>query len=254
MYYLQDFVYTHPLLAALQVLFMLWMLVDAYRRGAESFWFWVIIIVPLFGALAYFIYVKARDFRGLDLPLFQPRSSMAELRYRAEQIPTLTNHLALAERLIELHDYAMAIPHLEAAQKQEPFHGQVLYFLAVCHTRQGNIDQALPLLETSIQREPRWSNYAAWLLLIEAHDLNKNRQAALDGCRQLVKLSPILQHKCLLAEHLLQDGQNAEAQRLLEGALEDLRFTPGPIRRRNRRWTREARRLLKQATAPQPRV
>ena len=247
MYYFYELLNTHPYLAGAQLLFTLWMLVDAYRRQAESFWFWAIFLVPFIGAWAYFFCVKAKDFRGLDVSLFQHRASVEELRYRAEHIPTLANHVALAERLIEMEDYATAIPHLEAAQKQEPLHGQVLYFLALCHTRQGRPELALPLLEMSIQREPRWSNYEAWFLLIETHTVSKNKQAALDSCRGLVKLSPILQHKCLLAEQLLQDGQKSEAQRLLGAALEEQRFTPGPIRRRQRRWTREARRLLKQA-------
>jgi predicted Zn-dependent protease len=142
-------------------------------------------------------------------------------------------------------DFAAAFVQLEAAQKKEPEHGQVQYFLALCHTRQGRPQEALPLLHSLSQRDPRWSNYLAWHLLIETHETNGNSQAALDTCRQLVNLSPTLENKCLLAEHLLDAAQNGEARRLLEGALQDHHFAPGPIRRRNRRWAGEARRLLK---------
>jgi hypothetical protein len=205
----------------------------------------VILIVPGLGAWAYFFAVKMADFRGANLSFLQRRASLHELRYRAEQVPTLANHLALAERLIELKDYAGALPQLEAAQKREAEHGQVLYLLALCHTREGRPEQALPFLNNLIRRDPRWSSYTAWVLLVETHTLCRNNEASLSSCRELVKLSPSLQHKCLLAEHLLRDGGAAEARQLLEGALQDHSFAPGPIRRRNRRWASEARQLLK---------
>ncbi len=248
--YFYDLLYGHPYLTLAQGAFTVWMLVDAYRRQADTFWFLVIFLVPLLGAWAYFFAVKAKDYHGftVNLPFWQSRPGLEELRYRAEQIPTLANHLALAERLIEMGDHAAALPQLEAAQKKEPEHGQVLYFLALCHARQGRPELALPLLDRLMQRDPRWSNYSAWFLLIEIHDQNQDRQASLDNCRELVKLSPTLQHKCLLAEHLLAAGQKDEARRLLEGALQDHHFAPGPIRRRNRRWAGEARRFLKRVS------
>src|SRR5690349_7905580 len=85
-------------LSLLQTAFMVWMLVDAYRRGADSFWFWVILLVPFFGAWAYFFSVKVRagDFRGVNLGGVFPRGpSLAQLRFLAESTPTLTNHLNL---------------------------------------------------------------------------------------------------------------------------------------------------------------
>jgi hypothetical protein len=72
---------------------------------------------------------------------------------------------------------------------------------------------------------------------------------ALASCRELARLSPTLQHKCLLAEHLLENGLNDEAAQMLERALEDHQFAPGFIRRRNWRWAGQARRLQKQAQA-----
>jgi hypothetical protein len=245
MHVLYELLYAHPLLAVAQGAFTIWMLVDVYRRQAETFWFWVILFLPGFGPWVYFFVVKIADFRGMNVSFLQRRASLDELYYRAEQVPTLANHLALAERLIEVKDYAGALPHLEAAQKREAEHGQVLYLLALCHARAGRPQQALPVLEKLIRRDPRWSSYSAWVLLVETHTLNQNKEAALNSCRELVKLSPSLQHKCLLAEHLLSDGGAAEARQLLEGALQDHNFAPGPIRRRNRRWASEARQLLK---------
>jgi hypothetical protein len=241
----------HPILSALQTAFMIWMLIDAYRRRAEAFWFWIILLVPALGAWVYFFAVKLHDFRrpgaGLSLGgLFQRRPSLEELRYHAEQTPTLVNHLNLAQRLMEQGSHAEAVPHLQAALKMEPDHPPCLYCLALCHKEMGNLDAAGPLLESLLARDPRWSNYAGWRLLVAVRGL-RGDPGALEACRELARLAPTLENACLLAEHLLVAGQRDEARKCLERALRDHDFAPGYVRRRNRHWAAEARRLRKRA-------
>jgi len=227
--------------------FTIWMLVDAYRRGVETFWFWVILFFPGVGPLAYFFAVKLADWQRLrDWSFWQRRASLTELRYRAEHVPTLTNRLALAERLVEQRAYAEAVPHLTAALNQEPDLCPALYALAVCRAEEGQPAQAVPLLEKIIARERIWSNYAAWHRLIQVQAAGGDAGKALATCRELARLAPTLQHRCLLAEHLLDQGLNDEARNILELSLEEHRYAPGFIRRRNRRWASQARQLLKQ--------
>src|SRR5947209_2077661 len=62
----------YPLLSLAQTAFMVWMLIDAYRRRAEGYWFWVILVLPGLGSWAYFFVVKLPDLRGPNLGgLFQ---------------------------------------------------------------------------------------------------------------------------------------------------------------------------------------
>jgi hypothetical protein len=249
----------YPVAFLAQGALTIWMLVDHGRRGGgDAIWFWVILFFQPLGAWAYFFAVKLPTLRGNASfqaggrlsGLFQRRVSLEELRYKAEHIPTLANRLALAQGLIEKRSFAEAVPHLESALKTEPDHGQILYSLALCHDRLGRPDQALPLLERLLARDPRWSNYVGWHLLIEARGEKGDAAGALEACRELARLAPTLQHHCLLAEHLLHQGQAEEARNLLERSLRDHDFAPGPIRRRNRRWAGEARRLQKSAGRP----
>ncbi len=69
---------------------------------------------------------------------------------------------------------------------------------------------------------------------------------ALETARQVVRLSPTLEHQCLLAERLIAEGLTDEAWHSLEQALESHRHAPGPSRRRNRTWAKRARRLQKE--------
>jgi hypothetical protein len=246
---IRELLFNYPYLTLLQAAFTIWMLVDAYRRPAESFWFWIILFLPGLGPLAYFVAVKAGDYRHLSLPAFlQSRTSLDELRYRAEQTPTLANHLELGTRLLEREEFEEAAQHLEAARKIEPGHGQVLYQLARCRLGMEQPAEAVPLLKALLGRDPRWSDYAAWYLLLEAQVAAGDPEGALGSCRELARLAPTLRHKCLLAEHLLDQGLTGEARSLLEKALRDHEFDPGPVRRRNWRWARQAKHLLKQAS------
>ncbi len=139
MHLLFNLIQAYPLFGAAQVGMTIWMVVNAQRRGADLFWFWVILLFFPIGPWLYFFAVKIGDFRGAQgWFAFQRRAPTEELRYRAEKVPTLANHLALAQRLIEQHDVKRALPHLQSALALEPEHCQVLYGLANAPWRKGS--------------------------------------------------------------------------------------------------------------------
>jgi hypothetical protein len=237
-----------PLLFLLQAGFTVWMLVDCYRRGADTFWFFIILFFPALGPLVYFFVVKVHDFRGWSGPgflSFQRRPSMEEVRYQVANAPTLANRLLLAELLIAQGEHAEAVEYLEAILPQEPDHCQTLYLLAVCRMELGHPELAVPALEKVIARDRQWSNYRAWYLLRKARAEAGDPEGAVQTCRELVRNSPTLEHKCSLAEQLSEAGQFEQALEVLDAALEEYRFAPSAIRRRNSRWASQARRLQK---------
>jgi hypothetical protein len=236
----------------LQLGFTIWMMVDAYRRGAEQMWFWIILFFQPVGAWVYFFAVWLRSFRLPGLPsrggvTWERKLSLDELRYRVERSPTVANRLALAQRLMDRGMHENAIPHLEAILQVEPGYCQALHALAECRLATGEPTHAVTALEKLVARDRRWSNYRAWRTLIEAHEARKEPADALKACRELEKQMPTLENKCLLAEHLLDNGLKAEAADLLDHALEDYHYAPWGNRLRNWRWAREARRLLAEA-------
>jgi hypothetical protein len=243
--YLEDF----PYLWILQAAMTIWMVVDAHRRGVEQYWYWLILLIQPFGAWAYFFLYKVHDFRGRRVgfgTLFQRRASLEELRYRVDRAPTMANRLELAQRLVEKNVAAEAVPHLQAVLAHEPEHCEALYVLATCYRQQGNAEQAVPLLQTLLKKHPGWNHYSGWHALIDARVAAGDEVGAVSSCRDLVKAVPSLENKCLLAEHLTAAGQKAEARQLLEKVLEDYAFMEGRFRRRDRRWAREAKAMLKQ--------
>jgi hypothetical protein len=246
--YFYHLLFEYPFLSLIQVGITIWMLVDARNRGVDYFWYWIILIFQPIGPWAYFFVYQVYRIQGLrGLTLFQRRASLEELRYNVQQKSTLASHLELAERLVERGEFTEAIPHLETAQAREPDHGQVLYLLAECFFHVGQPGKALPLLEQILARDRRWSDYKAWRLLVTEKDRNGDKAGALASCRDLARLSPTLEHRCMLAELLLERGHKEEARTLLDHALQDHHFAPGPSRRRNRAWAKQARQLQRRA-------
>jgi hypothetical protein len=235
----------------LQGAFTIWMLVDAFRRS-EGYWPWVILFVPGLGAWGYFFAVMVPRWtggRGWSLPTFRRGPSLDELRFRAEHSPTLANHIDLAERLTEKGEFVEAVPHLDEVLRREPDHCRALFLLAKCHAGQGQLDKAIPCLETITARERYWSNYAAWYALVEMRGEAGDPGGAADSCRELARLSPTLRHRCLLAEKLLDADRPEEARRVLDEALREHQYAPTNIRWRNWRWASQAKRLLRDIDA-----
>jgi hypothetical protein len=234
-----------------QLAFTAGMLIHAYRTGAESFWYFVIFLLQPIGAWAYFFAVFLRGFsfgRGISTgPLWERKLSLAELRFRVEQAPTVNNRIALAERLMEKGDHPAAIPLLEAVLAVDQIHGGAMHDLALCHLACDKPTDAVAMLERLLQRDPRWAYYRAWPTLIDAHLACGNPSEALKACRQLERMVPTLEHKCLLAEHLLANKLSAEAIHVLDLALEEQSFAPFGKRLKNWRWARRAQQLLKEA-------
>jgi hypothetical protein len=236
---------TSPLYV-LQLALTIWMLVDVHRRRAEGYWFWVILFFQPFGAWLYFFLYKVRDFRGGPNlgRLFQRRASLEVLRYQAEQSPTVAHRLELAERLVETQAYAEALPHLESVVAHEPEHCSALFALAQSYRGLGRPADAIGPLRKIIARHPGWHDYQAWYALIDACAEAGDLPGAVTHCRDLVRVEPSLEHRCLLAEQLLANGEAIEARTVVERGLEEYRYQSGTTRARDRRWVGHARKLL----------
>jgi hypothetical protein len=233
-----------------QLAFTIAMLVHVYRSGAEPFWYFVILFLQPIGAWVYFFAVFARGFLfgGVSTgSMWQKRLSLDELRYHAERMPTVNNRVAFAQSLMAKGRHAKAIPILEAVLATDHIHCGAMHDLAVCHLACQAPDRAVAMLQRLLERDFRWSYYRAWRTLIDAQVACGKPEEALKACRELAKMVPMLENKCLLAEHLLENNLKSEAIDMLDRALEDHAYTPLGKRLKNWRWARQARRLLQEA-------
>jgi len=230
------------------------MLVHAFRSGAEPFWYLLIFFLQPIGAWAYFFLVFLRSFNvgsgAASTPLWQRKLTLAELKYRADRTPTVNNRLALAEALMEKGKHSDAIPLLEAVLTADQIHCQAMHDLAVCRLVCQQPQEAVAILDRLMKRDSRWSYYRAWRTLVDAHRACGQSALALQACRDLERMVPNLENKCLLGEHLIENQLKSEAIQVLDLALEEYSFAPFGKRLKNWKWARLARRLLKEAETP----
>jgi hypothetical protein len=231
----------------LQMAMTIGMIVHVYRSGAESYWYWIILLFQPIGAWVYFFAVFIRNLRFGGGISWQRKLSLDELQYRADRSPTVHNRTELAERLIELDRHREAIPHLEAVIAMDDIYLQPVHDLALCRLACGQPMEAVALLQRLLERDSRWSNYRAWRTLIDAQLACNKPQEALTSCRELARMSPTLENRCLLGEHLIMCNLKPEAAQVLDQALEDHSYMPFGKRLKNWRWARQAQRLLKES-------
>lgn len=232
----------------IQAVMTIWMLIDAYQRGADGFWFFIILLFQPLGPWAYLLMVKVRAGAGMpfgEWKLLEKRVSLEELRYRVQKSPTQANYAALAEELVARGEYQDAIPHLQNVLAREPEYCPALYGLAKCHFELGRPAEAIPPLRGVLAEDERWSNYRAWLLQMAALEATGDLKAALDANRELARKSPTTHHLYLLAERLHAAGQLDEAKRVLEQLLEEYHYASRQTRRTQQPWMKKARLLQK---------
>jgi hypothetical protein len=236
------------LLGLLVVGFNLWMLVDAYRRRAETFWLYIIAVVP--GAsLAYFFMVKLRD-RDMQvlqrrlLASFEKPPPPNVLRRRYKESPSVANRLALAQGLTDSGHFVEAKQHFEALLDTRSDEPDALFGRGVCQLELGETDAAAATFSSLMDLAPSYRDYAAWPELAEALERLGRSDESLTLVRQLVQRAPRLPHQVLLATKLRARGHAREAEDLLSRSLREYDESPRHVRKANRAAMREAKRLL----------
>ncbi len=238
------------LFGVLVLAFNVWMLVDAHRRRAETYWLFIIMGVPG-GSLAYFVWVKLRDpqTRALTRKLWSSLErppSLAVLRRRSEATPSFANRLALAQGLADLQQFEESKEHFLALLADRQDDPDALYGLGVCKLETGDSQGAADTLSRVVELHPTYREYAAWPELAEAWTRLGRPDDSLELLRKLVQRAPRLPHQLLLAQHLRRAGFGSEARALLERGLIEYDESPRHVRRDHRSAARQARRMLEE--------
>jgi hypothetical protein len=127
--------------------------VHAYRTKQETFWMWVVLILPLAGSIAYVLAVVLpawNEQRRMAAPPPQNLTAqIAAARSLVERAPTVDNRLRLADLLLESDQPREAASLYEGELKGNFAHDpQILNRLAQAQTACGDSAAALETLET----------------------------------------------------------------------------------------------------------
>ncbi len=227
--------------------FYIWMLIDAVQRRAEWYWYLIIILAP-FGPLIYFFVVKLQDRRpggGSAVRIRRREPSLSDLRYRAEETPSVVNKLALADALLgrgECQEAAGIYRDvlLGDRENKEALHGHALSLMGM-HRHAEAVGELHELMEL----ENSYRDYAAALDYGEALWQSGEHEDAVDLLRGLVGVDGRINHRIALAHYLGLSGQKDEARKQLTTALDDYEHQPAFVKRRDAKWAAQAEKMLR---------
>ncbi len=240
----------HRILFFLQTGFSLWLVVDAIRRGAAYYWY-PIIMMP-FGEWVYFFTIKIHDpefdwTRELYKKLTTKKVTLAERRYRAEQSPSFTHKVELAQALLDSKAPGEAAEVFAEALEMDAESREAFYGLAQARSALGEYQEAIRHFNTVIELDPSFRDYAAYSDLAHVLVQNGRLQEVHDLLDGLVTKSPRLSHRVIHAHYLIAADLKDEAREQLETGLREFKHVPKYVQRKNRAWAQRAKRMLKQS-------
>lgn len=228
------------------LIFSFWMVVDAIRRSAELYWYFVILLVPFgIGAFIYFFAVKMRDFDLRRATAGRaPNQPLAVLRQRVDHAPSPQNRLALADALCETEAFREAGQLYQGVLDESANDKAALLGLARTCFGMGRTAEAIEWYERLLELDREYANYSAALEYAEALWQDGRKQDAVELLEAVARLTGRPNHKVAHAHYLMESGQMAAARPVLEEVLREFEASSTLERKKIAKWAERARDLL----------
>jgi hypothetical protein len=233
-------------LAWVALAFQLWMLIDAIRRQE---WIWVvfIIIFPLLNAVLYYFLVY-RNASGSSAPLELPgsgdRRRIKELQGQIHHLDKAHHHAQLGEVYLRQQKFDLAEASFRAALERDPEDADTRAHLGECLLRRGKPEEAVPLLESVCQPNPKHNYGYSLMALAEAYAATGKTDLALQSWQQVAENYSYARARVALAELHLAAGQPHLAKGRLQEVVADDAHAPEFGRRSEKHWIKRAKKLL----------
>jgi hypothetical protein len=216
------------------------------RRRPDTYWLWIILVFPGFGALAYILIEVIPDFGLLrsSFQVFPRRKRIRALEAMIVDNPSIGNYEELGDLYLDDGQFVKARECFDKVLAREesidPLYRRALAALAL-----NDYTAALADLEKVNARDSKYDYQRAAGLL--AHVLGKlgERDKASALFAEVTETSTLSETQYHYASFLAETGRAAEAREWAERILRKKATMPEYIRRRERPWFRKTRALLK---------
>lgn len=226
-------------------------LIDAFRVGADWYWYIVILAFPVVGSVAYFVVVRSPLLGRRNTAMMSPAAARRlQARRRLRELQVQLSHwrgpavLAEAgEELLVLGKPQEAEKHLRESRENGGGVEDVNYGLAQALEMQGRWAEAAQLLEELVRVEPDSHLGEGPLHLGRSLDEAGRKDEAEAVLRKVLERRTVIEAQVRLARILFLKGNKEEAGRLLSEVLTDAKMLPRYLKRRHGAWIRTAKRL-----------
>jgi hypothetical protein len=229
--------------------FTLWMLIECLRKDPERYlWLWIILVIPGIGPIIYFFarWLPDKHFRPPGwLRGLTRGAEIRKLRSAATQIGNPYQHVQLGEALREIGQFEQAGAAYSRALEKEPTNLAALWGSGLVELHFKSFDTARVCFEKVLQEDPQYKfgdvslEYAKSLI-----SLGKTDEATAH-LEKHVKRWRQPEGVYLLAQLDAQAGNYEGARYHLESMLADIDASPLPIARKQGKWRRRGRQLLR---------
>jgi len=236
-----------PILASLPVILDLLCIIHVYRTGRPQWWYLVIIMFPMLGALAYLIFEILPQAGGTRvvkrvIKVIDPGADLKARIREVERCGSVDNKAALADELINggqfddaIELYKSCLVGLHADQPGLVFGLAEAYF----YKRDG--DNALATLDRVIELEPWFRSGEAKLLRARTLASTGRTAEALAQYEAILEHFPGEEARCRYASLLASLGRVEQAARLLAEAEKRASLNGRQYTRNNKEWLEGAK-------------
>ena len=234
-------------IAILSLGFSCWMAFDCWKRQGDAYWIWLILFSGGLFALIYF-FTQYWDGSRIEYGLwkrFAEGGRIRELRVRARQLNTAASYEMLGDAYLGVSKNEEAEAAYREALKRHPdlFDGKVRLGYALFQL--DRVEEAWPLLAQAYEEKPDYDyDRLLWNLA-----RCQAKRGQLEDARKLYEhfltKHSYSEAQIEYAQVLTQLGETEASRATLNELLEDIEFSPRYARARERRWAREAKKLLR---------
>jgi hypothetical protein len=222
-------------------------IVHFIRRRPDGYWLWVILFLGPIGPLIY-IFVEVIPDLGLLRDTFQRfprRKRIRHLEALITQNPSAGNLEELADLYLDEGDYKRAREYYDKAIGSRGVSDDAFYRRGITKIQLEDYSGALPDLEYTTSRDPKYDSYRAMGLLAQAYAHTGQPEQAEACFEEATRISTLSETYLNYAQFLVTQQRPAEAREWAQRVLQKKPTMPSYLRRRERPWFRKASALLK---------
>jgi hypothetical protein len=227
-------------------------LVHAVRRRPEYYWYLIILMGGMLGAVAY-ILIEVLPDAGLARNAFAGLGRKSRIRTVETTIldnPSAANYEELGDLLFDEGKYSESHAAYDKSIHVRSDSVHAFYRRAQCSLILGDFSSAVADLEYVVGSERKYDTYRAAALLAHAYANSGQTDLAEAWFLEVTQFSTKSETLYNYASLLKKQGRNAEAKEWAEKILSKQRTMPRYLKRLERPWAQKTTALVKELTPP----
>ncbi len=243
--------WAYPLMSLLLMAVNLFFIVHAIKTGRPFYWIWIIFVMPVLGAAAYFIIEMRPNLRSIDWAELKwrfaaPQTRIAALNEVATKSPTVKNRMRLAREFESQGKWTLAAnTYRECLNGVFHDDARLMICLACAVLEEGKFDQAHEIIgKVPDQRDHKLDDDRK-LSLLRCQAAVGNFDDAIGGLEELASRKSSLDARFFLAQAKALAGHDDEANADLKTLLETYRNGSPLFRKHELHWYAKAQKMLK---------